>query len=200
MLRRMDLRDERDLREDQLEQYDDAVNESFDDELSFNSWQLSPNLPKPYSELLTKDAVLGNYGKDKYDFNQIESNIAQGILLTKPAYNKLVGYRVFTTDNPDGFSVPLTDLKKVFELFPRQQIVRVVPELVNKPVFEKSTHNFFTRGYTKMVLTRGIGGKASRELKIKYAERKHTLEDQTQRSGFFGFFKKRNNAYANEQY
>lgn len=184
---------------EEREKYRDLRDEQaflFDDDLGFNAWQLSPMFSKDYKELIGKDAVLGYYTKDRRDFNHIEQHLHSAVYLTKATFKQFVGYLLITDKNPDGLRIEVTDLDQVLRFVPDDHKITAIKKLYDeRPIFTKSVHNKLSRAYTRMALTRGIGGQASRELRSRYMEKRHTLKDETQRKGLFPSFKRPQNQH-----
>lgn len=177
------------------DQYADQLEAAptFDDELNFNAWQLSPAFPEPYRTMINKDAVLGFYRDNVGDLQFIEQNLQMGVYLSKTHYKQHVGWFFVTDKNKGGLSIEEKNYRSALALVPREHKVLGVKKLYSETsVFNKTIHNSLSRAYTRMALTRGIKGRASRELRTKVSEREHTLRDETRRDGIFGGMFKKN--------
>jgi hypothetical protein len=162
---------------------------SYEDDLSFNGWQLSPSFPKEYSSLINKDAALGVYSRDRKDFNFIEQHLALAVYLNKAVFKEHIGYKITTTENEDGYFIEIKNPEELKHYLPQgEKILSINKVMSEKPIFNKAKHNKLSRAYTRMILTRGLGGQAAKDLKTEYRKKEHTLRDETKRQGIFSSF------------
>ena len=80
---------------------------SFEDDLGFNAWQLSPLFDKEYKEIIGKDSVLGYYTKDRKDFNFIETHLHTAVYLSRQIFRKFSGYLIITDKNAEGIKIEM---------------------------------------------------------------------------------------------
>jgi len=170
---------------------DEYKPQSYDDELSYNAWDISPNIPEEFREILSKDVALGNYGRDRKDFNTVVQNLSTAVYLSNVNYKEHIGFTVFTEENPDGYKFSFLDENMILKLIPKDEKILKISKLFEEtPVFPKSKLNRLSKTYPLILATRGLNGLASKNVRTQYRKKESTLRDDTARSGFLNFGKK----------
>jgi hypothetical protein len=191
---------------EQEQNYKEAAEEeeyrpqSYDDELQYNAFDITPNLPLEFRRILSKDIALGNYSKDRKDFNNVVQNLSTALILANSYYKDHVGYIVITDKNTDGYQFAFKDEDKILRLVPKEEKILTIKKLYEElPVFPKSKHNRLAKAYPLILATRGLGGLASKNVRTQYRKKETTLRDDTVRTGFLNFGKKQRPTF-NEGY
>lgn len=165
---------------------DEANYKSFDDELQFNGYLLTPDYPEPYSTIITKDIPLA-YITGKDHFNYIDGNLKRAVRLEKLEYHELVGWLIKTDKNPSGYEIPFSDLHDARAFIPlNEQVTGEARIFVSKKVFDKSVHHLRSNAYTRASVTRGIGGFATKEIRTSHIQEDKKLSEHTERKPLFG--------------
>lgn len=168
---------------------DYSNNQTFDDTLDFNAWQLTPAFPKPYRDIIGKDAPLSNINNQR-DMEQIDTNLRIATYLSGMMIKVPVGWTFITKEDEEPILLEV-DTKEEGEYYLRGKTIIGVQRLYDeRPMFTKSVHNKLSRAYTRMALSRGINGQAAKDLKTVRSEESKQLIDLTNRGGFNLFKKK----------
>lgn len=163
--------------------------QTFNDGLEFNAWQLTPAYPSPYRELIGKDAALSNITKPEH-LEFIEINLRKAVYLTGFMHKRKIGYIIRTDKKEGGYIIKLSDLDEALKFVSEDEsIISVEHYFEYKPTFVKSCHQGKSRAYTRMSLTRGIGGRASKDLITVVQRQEKTLKEETQRRNWLGMKK-----------
>lgn len=164
-------------------------NQTFDDTLDFNAWQLTPAFPKPYREIIGKDAPLSNINNQR-DMEHIDTNLRIATYLNGMSIKVPVGWAFITKEDDEPVVVEVDDRQEAEYYVRDKKVVGVQRVYDQRNVFPKSCHNKLSRAYTRMALSRGINGQAAKDLKTVRQEESKQLIDLTNRGNWNPFRKK----------
>lgn len=162
----------------------------FDDTLDFNAWQIKPDFPKKYSDIIGKDTVLSNINNTR-DMEYIDTNLQQATYLNGMTVKVHIGYYFFVEGRNEPLFIESTNVGEAMNFLVKDQIIlKMVKAYEEKKVFGKSVHHKLSRYYSRLALSRGIKGQAAKDLKTVRHEEEKTLLDLTNRENWNPFSKK----------